>query len=116
MSDMASTGTVVTGNAVTRVTDAQVERTFSYSILLSAFRCLLSYVILPVVTPVLGAATNIGPALGIPVAAVALVFDAYGIRRFWLVRHRWRWPVTFVYLAVMGLVATLLVTDIRHFS
>ena len=93
-----------------------MQRTFSVGILLSAFRCLLSYVILPVVTPVLGAATNIGPALGIPVAAVALVFDAVGIRRFWLVRHRWRWPVTFIYLAVMGLVASLLVTDIRHFT
>ena len=97
------------------VSDDEVHRTFSIGILLSAFRCLLSYVLLPIITPVLGAATSIGPALGIPVSVVALVFDVIGIRRFWIARHRWRWEMTIVYLAVMGLVTALLVKDIGHF-
>lgn len=98
-----------------QVSDEQVHRVFSVSILLSAFRCLLGYVLLPIITPVLGAATSIAPALGIPVAVVALVFDVMGIRRFWAARHRWRWEMTVVYLAVMGLVTSLLVKDIGHF-
>lgn len=98
------------------VSEEEVQRVFSISILLSAFRCLLSYIILPIVTPLLGAATNIGPAIGIPVAVVALVFDAMGIRRFWMARHRWRWAMTFVYLAVMGMVSYLLAGDISHFA
>jgi len=101
--------------AARRVSDDEVHRVFSISILLSAFRCLLTYVLLPIITPVLGAATSIGPALGIPVSLVALVFDVMGIRRFWMARHRWRWEMTFVYLAVMGLVIALLVADIGHF-
>ena len=97
------------------VTEAQLQRVFSLSILLSAFRCLLTYIILPIVTPLLGAATSIGPAIGIPVSVLALGFDVFAIRRFWVARHRWRWAMTVLYLAVMGLVTALLVGDIAHF-
>ena len=94
------------------VSESDVQRLFSASILISAARCLLSYVVLPIVTPLIGAATSVGPAIGIPIAVVALVFDVRGIRRFWLAKHRSRWAFTYVYLAVMGLVTALLVIDL----
>ena len=96
-------------------TERQLQRVFSVSILLSAFRCLLSYIFIPIVTPLIGAATSIGPALGIPVGVLALAFDVMAIRRFWVARHRWRWAMTVVYLSVMGMVSALLVGDIAHF-
>ena len=88
------------------------HRIFSISIVLSALRCLLTYIVLPVLTPLLGAATSVGPAIGIPLALVALTFDVRGIRRFWLADHRWRWSMTVVYAAVMALVLTLLVQNL----
>lgn len=97
------------------VSEEQLQRVFSVSILLSAFRCLLSYIILPIVTPLLGAATSVGPAIGIPVGILALGFDVAAIRRFWVSRHRWRWVMTVLYVAVMGMVTFLLVRDIAHF-
>ncbi len=90
------------------------HRIFSTSMALSGLRCLLGYVVLPIVTPALGAAAGVGPVVGIPIAVVALVFDVRGIRRFWLADHRWRWPITAVYLMVMGLVASLLAGDVSH--
>ncbi|MGH2930946.1 MAG: hypothetical protein ACRDL8_22265 [Solirubrobacteraceae bacterium] len=87
------------------------HRIFSVAMLLSAARCLLTYVVLPVLTPILGAATSVGPAIGIPLAIVALVFDVLGIRRFWLADHRWRWHMTVIYVLVMALVLALLVGD-----
>ncbi|MGH9305731.1 MAG: hypothetical protein ACRD0I_02445 [Acidimicrobiales bacterium] len=96
------------------VDDDDAHRIFSTSILLSAFRCLLGYVVLPVLTPAIGAAAGVGPYVGIPIAVVALVFDVIGIRRFWLAEHKWRWGVSVIYLAVMALVATLLGADINH--
>lgn len=83
--------------------------------LISAFRCLLSYIVLPVITPALGVAAGAGPAIGIPVGVLALVFDVMGIRRFWVARHRLRWPMTAIYLAVMAMVSVLLGRDIAHF-
>jgi hypothetical protein len=93
-----------------------VYRTFSTSMTISALRCLLTYVLLPVVTPALGLATGVGPALGIPIALLALYFDVLGIRRFWLADHRSRVQMTFVYLAVMAMVASLLGLDLAHLA
>jgi len=90
------------------------HRLFSASILLSATRCLLSYVIFPFVIPALGIATAVGPAIGIPVGIVALVFDVRGLRRFFLVEHKWRWWIAVIYAAVMILVASLVIIDTVH--
>jgi hypothetical protein len=93
-----------------------VHRMFSFSIVLSALRCLLSYVVFPILTPALGIATGVGPAVGLPIAVLALVFDVIGIRRFWANDHPWRWAMTVVYGAVMILVGALLVGDIVHLA
>jgi len=90
------------------------HRMFSLSIVVSAARCLLSYVVFPILTPVLGVATGVGPAIGLPIAVLALVFDVIGIRRFWVADNRWRWGMTLVYVAVMTLVTALLVGDVVH--
>lgn len=48
--------------------ETAAHRMFNVSIALSGLRCLLGYVILPVVTPVFGAAARVGPVIGIPIA------------------------------------------------
>lgn len=85
---------------------------FSVSIVISALRCLLTYIILPVFAPLIGKASGVGPAVGIPLAVVALYFDVRGIRRFWLANHRWRWAMTGVYALVMAFVLALLAGNI----
>lgn len=94
----------------------EAQRLFGTSMFISALRCLLTYIVFPIVTPLLGTATSVAPAIGLPIAVVALYFDVMGIRRFWLANHRWRWPVTVIYLAVMGLVTALLVGDIGQLA
>jgi len=95
---------------------AKAQRLFSGSILLSALRCLLTYIVLPILTPLIGAATSVGAGVGLPLGLVALYFDVRGIRRFWLAGHRQRWLITAVYAAVMGLVIALVIGDIISLS
>jgi hypothetical protein len=97
------------------VGEDSAHRIFSTSILLSALRCLLTYVVLPIV-PAIGAFAGFRLAIGFPLGVVALVFDVRGIRRFWLADHRWRWGISALYLIVMVLVSTLLIGDILHFA
>jgi hypothetical protein len=97
-----------------RPDDASAHRLFSASIVLSGLRCLLSYVIFPVVLPAIGVATSVGPAIGIPVGVLALVFDVRGMRRFFVVEHPYRWWIAALYLAVMVLVVYLVALDISH--
>ena len=94
--------------------EEQANRAFSVSMLLSAFRCTLTYVVFPWVFPAIHASSNsrIGPSIGILVGATALVSNAFSIRRFHRSEHRYRWPVTAINVAIMVLVTILVVQDI----
>jgi hypothetical protein len=94
----------------------RAHRLFNVSIVLSGLRCLLGYVVLPVVTPAIGAAARVAPLVGIPIAVVALFFDALAVRRFWVANHRWRWGISGIYAVVMTMVLALLVGDLVHLS
>jgi hypothetical protein len=88
------------------------HRVFSVSILVSATRCLLTYVLLPFLVPLIGWAAGVGPWIGIPLSMVAVTFDVISIRRFWLLDHKWRWGYTLIASSVIVLVLILLVQDV----
>lgn len=94
--------------------ESEGQRLFSASILVSATRCLLAYVVFPLFAPALYAASSWGPAIGLTVGVVALVFDIASIRRFWASNHRLRWHMTVIYVCVIGLVIGLLANDITR--
>lgn len=93
-------------------TEAAAQRAFSTSVLVSAVRCTLTYLVLPFVAPALGLAAGVGPAIGIPVGAVAIVFNITTIRRFWAADHRWRWAYTALAMTVVALLLVLMVRDV----
>ncbi|HZU73978.1 MAG TPA: hypothetical protein VE990_14515 [Acidimicrobiales bacterium] len=99
-----------------REIDSRGYRLVNLSLALSGLRCVITYVLFPVLAPALGAASLIGPAVGVPVAGLALIFDVMALRRFWAANHRLRWTVTPIYLGLMGLVAALLAIDLTHLT
>lgn len=94
--------------------DDGAHRLFSASIAISALRCLLTYLVLPIFTPLVGPTTGASPTVGIPLSVVALIFDVRAVRRFWLADHRWRWKITALYTVVMIMIVGLLIDDIIH--
>ena len=94
------------------IPESDTHRIFGASILLSATRCLLSYIVLPILLPLLGLAKGVGPIVGIPVGVLALTFDVLGIRRFWLADHHQKWLFSAVYAVVGAMVFTLLIVDL----
>jgi len=96
------------------IDESETHRIFSASILLSALRCLLSYIVLPIVLPAIGLARGVGPVISIPIGLLALTFDYLGIRRFWLADHHQRWAFSALYAVVGGMVLVLLIVDIVH--
>jgi hypothetical protein len=93
-------------------TEGAAQRAFSTSVLVSAVRCVLTYVALPFLAPALGLAAGVGPAIGLPIGAVAVASNVLTIRRFWAADHRWRWVYTALALTVMALLLVLMVQDI----
>lgn len=90
----------------------EVERAFNLSMFVSGIRCILAYVVLPFVTPLIGLAPGIGPALGIPIAVVAIGANVISLRRFWRVKHPWRKPVTVLHVGVIGFLLVLIAVDV----
>ena len=87
---------------------------FQRSMLISAIRCTLTYVIFPFVLPAAGFATGVGPVLGIAIGLVAITCDVFTIRRFFSVDHRWRWHFSAIAGTVICLLLVLMVQDIIH--
>ncbi|HRE03272.1 MAG TPA: hypothetical protein PLV68_18385, partial [Ilumatobacteraceae bacterium] len=96
------------------VSSKQAYAAFQKSMLISATRCTLTYVVFPFLIPAIGVATGVGPVLGIIIGAVAMVCDVFTIRRFFSVDHKWRWHFSAVALCVVCLLMVLMVQDISH--
>jgi hypothetical protein len=92
--------------------EAAAQRAFSTSILVSATRCLLTYIVLPFVAPAVGIASDVGPGLGIAIGLVAVGSNILTIRRFHAAQHRWRWAYTAIAVCVIVLLAVLMVQDV----
>ncbi len=88
------------------------EQVFSQSILISATRCVLTYVIFPFAAPIVGLA-GVGPWVGVVLSLVAIYFNVYSIRRFWAADHRWKIPMSTLNVGVIILVSILLVLDLQ---
>jgi hypothetical protein len=91
----------------------QANRTFSTSVLVSAVRCTLAYVVFPWLLPAFGLAGDVGPAIGLVIGPIAIAFNIVSIRRFHASDHRWKWYITVLNCAVIAMLTVLLVLDIR---
>ncbi len=63
------------------------ERAFSFSLFISATRCTLQYVLLPVVLPLIGLTTDISLPLVILLDLLAITMLVRSLRYFWQTRH-----------------------------
>jgi hypothetical protein len=95
--------------------EAAARNAFSASIWISTVRCLLTYILLPVLGPVLGLSGTVGPVLGLVVGTVSAVAVVISMRRFWTADHRWRWGYTAVGGGILVLLAVQALADVSSF-
>lgn len=93
------------------LTDAAAYSAFQRSMVISGIRCTLTYLVFPIILPLLGLAAGVGPLVGIVIGTVAIVCDVFSIRRFFAVDHKWRWWFSGIALSVVVLLFVLLVED-----
>ncbi|MCU0310071.1 MAG: hypothetical protein MUE36_03905 [Acidimicrobiales bacterium] len=94
--------------------NAAVTKAFSMSVLVSAVRCLLTYILFPWVLPLLGVAKGVGPVVGLTVGVVAIGFNVASIRRFMRSGHRYRYWISGLNVMVIGLLVVLIVRDLSE--
>jgi uncharacterized membrane protein len=94
----------------------KAQQAFSFALLFSGVRCILMYVVLPFILPLIGLAGNFSIWIDIAINVVAICAIFYSLRRFWQTGYERRWqylPVAlvalFVLVAFIGLdIATLI--------
>lgn len=89
---------------------APAERAFGFSLIFSGVRCVLQYVILPFVLPVIGVTIEAAVPLVLAINIVAVFFILYSVRRFWEINYKYKWqylPLAFVALIILGVFIAL---------
>ncbi len=92
------------------------ENVFGKSIAISGLRCLVTYVFLPLLAPIVNLTGALGPILGLVLGAVSMTAITFSMRRFFAADHKYRWGYAavggaiFIALIVAGIfdVSTLL--------
>ena len=99
-----------------RASGRQAQQAFSRSVWISAARCLLTYIVLPIMGPIVGFARGVGPVLGLTVGTVSMVAIIASIRRFFAADHRWRWRYTAIGGSILVLLVVQAVIDIADLA
>ncbi len=89
------------------------QSAFQKSIAVSATRCLITYIFLPLLRPVIDLSGGVGPALGLTVGAVSMIAIIVAMRRFFAADHKWRWHYSGIGGAIFVLLTVQAVVDMR---
>ena len=95
-------------------TAAEARSAFQKSLIITSCRCLLMYIALPFVLPIVGVTSGVGPAIGLVIGILAIVSIIYSIRRFWRADHSKRWHYTVFGGIIIGFLIYLTVKELAE--
>ncbi|MCZ4326120.1 hypothetical protein [Brachybacterium paraconglomeratum] len=85
---------------------AGAHRAFRVAVVISALRCTITYVAIPVLIPLLSLAGWIAGPVGLALCAIAAVNGVVSVRRFWRADHAQRWTYT-AFIVVVFVILTI---------
>lgn len=87
------------------------RKAFGLGIWISGIRCVITYLLVPFVGPLLGVA-GIGPHVGLIAGGISFLALILGVRRFFAADHRYRWRYLGLAIAVSALLIFEAVRDV----
>ncbi len=90
------------------------HKAFRYSLVISGIRCIITYLLVPILVPILSFAGWVATPLSIALSVYALVNGVISVRRFWQADHKQRWMYTGFMAIVFVVIAIALTTDITR--
>ncbi|MFT4213685.1 MAG: hypothetical protein QM622_02785 [Microbacterium sp.] len=97
---------------IDRTAAAGAHRAFRVSIVVSGIRCLVTYLLVPILVPLTALAGLIAAPLSIALCLYAIVNGVVSVRRFWVSNHRQRWMYTGFMGVVFAVLAVAIVMDV----
>lgn len=102
----------VEGAKKTPFINRDAHRNFRVAIVISGVRCLITYLLIPILVPILGMAGVLAAPIGIALCLVAVVNGVVSVRRFWISDHRGKWMYTWFIAFVFAILAVAMYSDI----
>ena len=97
-------------------TTRTAERTFNYSLMLSAVRCVIKYVILPFILPIVGIAGGLATGISLAINVVAIVSIIFSVRRLWQMNYSRKWAYLGVAAVTLVFVFFFILFDLQIIS
>ena len=90
----------------------RAENALTISLLFSGVRCVLQYVLLPFLLPIIGVAADATVPILLLINLIAIVSIFLSLRRFWTIGYKHRWSYLLVALAALTLLIAFTAYDI----
>ncbi|WP_232299661.1 hypothetical protein [Leucobacter komagatae] len=104
----------VEGAKKTPFINRDAHRNFRVAIIVSGVRCIITYLLIPILVPIVGFAGVVAAPLGIALCLVAGVNGVVSVRRFWISDYRGKWMYTWFILFVFLVLAISIVADVAR--
>lgn len=89
------------------------RRSTTAAMVVSGIRCIVTYLVIPILAPFIEILETIDPPLAIALSSLAAVMGVAGVRRFWIADHRSRWLYTVFVAMVLALLGAGIGLDLR---
>lgn len=100
--------------APSKRTSAEAQGAFRASLIVSGIRCIITYLLIPILVPIISFAEWFAAPVGIVLCVVAVFTGINSVRRFWISDHRFRWMYTGFITFVFVVLAIALTADISR--
>ncbi|MFT4219641.1 MAG: hypothetical protein QM611_03885 [Microbacterium sp.] len=95
---------------------AGAHRAFRTAIIVSGVRCLISYLLVPILIPITAVAGFVAAPLSLALCLFAIVNGVISVRRFWVSNHRSRWMYTWFMAVVFVVLIVAIVLDVSRLA
>lgn len=92
--------------------DARAHRALRASVVISALRCLVTYLLVPIATPLISFADLVAAPISLLLCLIAAITGVLSVRRFWKLDHRFKWLYTGFIAFVFLILTVAVITDI----
>ncbi len=92
--------------------EREAHRGFRIALLVTGIRCLISYLAIPILVPIVGLSGFVAAPIGLALCVVAVVNGIYSVRRFWISDSAHKWLYTWFIAFVFVVLAVAMASDV----
>jgi hypothetical protein len=106
----------VSGEIAVERDESEAQRAFKFSLIFTGVRCLLQYIVLPFILPVIGIASSTALPLLLLINIFAIISMLFSVRRFWQINYRYKWQYLLMALVILTALTAFIGLDVSRMS